>query len=114
MGLPRGPAEAGNGGDDDHRVAGDQSIEERLSQVPHGQAVDGEHQVSGRGARDTGHIDQTVIGAVEAFQGGIDAARAGQVDLDVVDDRCGGSVAVQGVDLGSGGQESFGHCVPDS
>ena len=81
--------------------------------MSHGKAVDGQDGFGRCGAGDACDVHQTVIGAVQGFQGRIDAAGVGQVDLDVTGDRRGGPIAVQAGDGCPAGEELFGDGVPD-
>jgi hypothetical protein len=82
--------------------------------VTHRQAVHSQHQVGWCGAGNTGDIEQTVDVAVELFERGVDAARVGQVHLDVAVHRGGRNVAVQGDGFRAGCEQLFGHRVPDA
>lgn len=82
--------------------------------MPHRETVDRQHQVGRCGAGDTGDIHQPVEVPVKLPDGGVDAVRIRQVDLDVAGYVGGGLVAVQAIDLRAGGKQSLCNRIPDA
>ena len=82
--------------------------------MAHRQGVDGHDEIGGPRTRDACDVHQAVELAVELFQRGVDAARIGQINLDVARHRGAGGVAVQRDHLGTGGQELSGGRVSNA